>query len=122
MKFTETHEWIKAEETPVVVGITEHAQTLLGDLVFIELPEEGQTVHAGDELGVLESVKAASDFYAPVSGKIVAVNHQVKENPSLINHDAEGEGWLLKIETSNPNELSELLDELQYKNMIHEEH
>jgi glycine cleavage system H protein len=122
MKFTETHEWINTENTPVVIGITEHAQTLLGDLVFIELPEEGQTVKAGDELGVLESVKAASDFYAPVSGTIVAVNHQVKENPAMINRDAEGEGWLFKIEATNLNELSDLLDELQYKNMIHEEH
>lgn len=122
MKFTETHEWINTEVAPVTIGITEHAQTLLGDLVFIELPEEGQTVQAGDELGVLESVKAASDFYAPVSGTIVAVNHQVKEDPALVNRDAEGEGWLLKIASNNPTELSELLDELQYKNMIHEDH
>ncbi len=122
MKFTETHEWIDAEETPITIGITEHAQTLLGDLVFIELPEEGQTVKAGDELGVVESVKAASDFYAPISGTIVAVNHQVKEDPALVNHDAEGEGWLFKIEANNPTELSALLDELQYKNLIHKDH
>jgi glycine cleavage system H protein len=122
MKFTETHEWINTEATPVTIGITEHAQTLLGDLVFIELPEEGQTVKAGDELGVVESVKAASDFYAPISGTIVAVNHQVKEDPALVNRDAEGEGWLLKIDAENPSELATLLDELQYKNIIHEEH
>ena len=122
MKFTESHEWINTEETPVIIGITEHAQTLLGDLVFIELPEEGQIVKAGDELGVVESVKAASDFYAPISGTIVAVNHQAKEDPALVNRDAEGEGWLLKIEANNPSELSELLDELQYKNIIHEDH
>ncbi|MDF1646570.1 MAG: glycine cleavage system protein GcvH [Legionellaceae bacterium] len=122
MKFTETHEWVNTEETPILVGITEHAQTLLGDLVFIELPEEGQTVKAGDELGVIESVKAASDFYAPISGTIIAVNHQVKEDPALINRDAEGQGWILKIEANDPSELSNLLDELQYKNIIHEEH
>lgn len=121
MKFTETHEWVRAEEKPVVIGITHHAQNLLGDLVFIELPEEGQSVNVGDELGVVESVKAASDFYAPISGTIVAVNHQVKEDPALVNRDAEGEGWLFKIEASNPTELSNLLDELQYKNMIAEE-
>ncbi|MDF1677430.1 MAG: glycine cleavage system protein GcvH [Legionellaceae bacterium] len=121
MKFTETHEWINTEETPVIVGITEHAQSLLGDLVFIELPEEGQTVKAGDEVGVVESVKAASDFYAPISGTIVAVNHQVKEDPAIVNRDAEGEGWLLKIQANNTSELSELLDELQYKNIIHED-
>ena len=122
MKFTESHEWINTEETPVIIGITEHAQTLLGDLVFIELPEEGQIVKAGDELGVVESVKAASDFYAPISGTIVAVNHQLKEDPALVNRDAEGEGWLFKIKANNPSELSELFDELQYKNIIHEEH
>jgi glycine cleavage system H protein len=122
MKFTATHEWINTEETPSVIGITEHAQTLLGDLVFIELPEEGQTVQAGDELGVIESVKAASDFYAPISGTIIAVNHQAKEDPALINRDAEGAGWLLKIEPNNPTELSQLLDELEYKNIIHEDH
>ncbi len=121
MKFTETHEWINTEETPVIVGITEHAQALLGDLVFIELPEEGRIVKAGDEVGVVESVKAASDFYAPISGTIVAVNHQVKEDPAIVNRDAEGEGWLLKIEVNNTNELSGLLDELQYKNIIHED-
>lgn len=118
MKFTATHEWIKTEETPAMIGITEHAQTLLGDLVFIELPETGQTVRAGDELGVIESVKAASDFYAPISGTIVAVNHLAKDDPALINRDAEGAGWLLKIEPNNPGELAELLDELEYKNMI----
>ena len=122
MKFTETHEWINADTSPVTIGITEHAQTLLGDLVFIELPEEGQQVKAGDELGVVESVKAASDFYAPISGKIIAVNHQVKEDPALVNRDAEGDGWLLKIELENPTELSELLDETQYQSIIHEEH
>ncbi|MCH9756513.1 MAG: glycine cleavage system protein GcvH [Gammaproteobacteria bacterium] len=122
MKFTETHEWINTEETPVTIGITEHAQTLLGDLVFIDLPEEGQAVKAGDELGVIESVKAASDLYAPISGTIVAVNHQVKENPALINNDAEGEGWILKIEINDPGEFSNLLDELQYKNIVNEDH
>jgi glycine cleavage system H protein len=121
MKFTETHEWIKTDENPLTIGITQHAQALLGDLVFIELPEEGQTVKAGDELGVIESVKAASDFYAPVSGTIIAVNHHAKEDPALVNRDAEGDGWLLKIEAHNPSELSELLDELQYKHIIQED-
>ena len=121
MKFTETHEWINTNETPLVIGITEHAQTLLGDLVFVELPEEGQLVKAGDEVGVVESVKAASDFYAPISGKIVAVNHQVKEDPALINRDPEGDGWPLKIEAENLNELTELLDEPQYKAITSED-
>lgn len=122
MKFTKTHEWINTDETPAIVGITEHAQTLLGDLVFIELPEAGQTVQAGDELGVIESVKAASDFYAPISGTITAINHQVQAEPGLINRDAEGAGWLLKIEPNNPDELSELLDASAYQNITNEEH
>jgi len=122
MKFTPTHEWINTNETPVVIGITNHAQTLLGDLVFIELPEVGHNVKAGDELGVIESVKAASDFYAPISGTVVAINDQVKANPELVNRDAEGEGWLLKIQANNPDEFATLLDALQYKTIIAEEH
>ena len=121
MRFTETHEWIKTDTALATIGITQHAQTLLGDLVFVELPEEGRVVKAGDELGVVESVKAASDFYAPISGKIVAINHQVKEDPALVNRDAEGDGWLLKIIPENPNELSNLLDAVQYQSLIREE-
>lgn len=121
MKFTETHEWINMDNTPAVIGITNHAQSLLGDLVFVELPEEGQTVSAGDEVGVLESVKAASDLYAPISGTVVAVNRQATEDPALINRDAEGDGWLFKLEVTDTNELIRLLDEVQYKNMIAED-
>jgi glycine cleavage system H protein len=122
MKFTSTHEWINTDETPVVMGITHHAQSLLGDLVFIELPEVGQEVQAGDEIGVVESVKAASDFYAPISGTVVAINEQVKTNPEWVNRDAEGAGWLLKIEASTPEDLETLLDATEYKNIITEEH
>ena len=122
MKFTQTHEWIKTTETPVVIGITNHAQTLLGDLVFIELPEIGQEVKTGDELGVIESVKAASDFYAPISGTVVAINDQLKDNPELVNSDAEGAGWLLKLDIKNPDELDALLDASQYDSIIAEEH
>lgn len=121
MKFTETHEWINMDNTPAVIGITNHAQSLLGDLVFVELPEEGQTVSAGDEVGVLESVKAASDLYAPISGTVVAVNRQATEDPALINRDAEGDGWLFKLEVTDTNELTRLLDDVQYKDMIAED-
>jgi len=121
MKFTETHEWINTDDKPAVIGITNHAQTLLGDLVFIELPEEGQTVKAGDELGVIESVKAAADFYAPITGTVIAVNHQVKDDPSLINRDAEGDGWLLKLQVEDPSEFTSLLDEMQYNALISED-
>lgn len=122
MKFTPTHEWINTSETPVVMGITNHAQTLLGDLVFIEFPEIGQEVKTGDELGVIESVKAASDFYAPISGTVVAINDQLKDNPELVNSDAEGAGWLLKIQSNNPDEIEALLDAAQYESIIAEEH
>ena len=118
MKFTPTHEWINTHEAPAVIGITHHAQSLLGDLVFIELPEIGQEVKAGDELGVVESVKAASDFYAPMSGTVVAVNHRIKDNPEVVNHDAEGAGWLVKIQASNLDELDTLLDQAHYANLI----
>lgn len=122
MKFTSTHEWINTNETPAIIGITNHAQSLLGDLVYIEFPEIGQNVAAGDELGVIESVKAASDFYAPISGKVVAINEQLKNNPELVNSDAEGAGWLLKIQVNNPDELAALLDITQYENSLVEEH
>jgi len=122
MKFTSTHEWVNTSETPVVIGITHHAQSLLGDLVFIELPELGKEVKTGDELGVIESVKAASDFYAPIRGTVIAINEAVKANPELVNNDAEGAGWLLKIQASHPDDLEALLDATQYEKIIAEEH
>lgn len=123
LKFTRTHEWLKSgEQQEYTVGITEHAQQLLGDMVFVELPEEGHEVHAGDELGVVESVKAASDFYAPISGTIVAINQQVCENPALVNSDPYGNGWLVKIRSTNPTELTHLLNADQYQNEIAKDH
>jgi glycine cleavage system H protein len=122
LKFTRTHEWLENDGNEMTIGITEHAQQLLGDMVFVELPEAGAEVKAGDELGVVESVKAASDFYAPVSGVVVAVNQQVSENPALVNSDPYGAGWLVKLRANNPSELSELLNAEQYKNEIAEEH
>ncbi|WP_133128561.1 glycine cleavage system protein GcvH [Legionella nagasakiensis] len=118
LRFTKTHEWIRKDKEELTLGITEHAQQLLGDLVFVELPEVGNTVCAGDEIGVVESVKAASDFYAPIGGVIIAVNHKVSEDPALVNKDPYGEGWLVKIRANNPNEIKELLDAEQYKNEI----
>ena len=122
LKFTQTHEWIQADADEMIVGITEHAQQLLGDMVFVDLPEEGDEVKAGDELGVVESVKAASDFYAPISGVVVAINQQVSENPALVNSDPYGAGWLVKIRASNLAELDNLLDADQYQNEIAEDH
>lgn len=122
LRFTQTHEWLTTDQDNLTIGITEHAQELLGDMVFIELPQIGDEVHAGDELGVLESVKAASDFYAPISGEIVEINQAVIDNPALVNHDPYGAGWLVKIRATNPGDIHDLLDEEQYQNELVEEH
>lgn len=122
LRYTKTHEWVANDTENLSIGITEHAQQLLGDLVYVELPEEGKTVQAGDELGVVESVKAASDFYAPISGTIVAINHDVSAKPELVNTDPLGSGWLVKIKPSNPAELTELLTADDYQHHIAEGH
>ena len=121
LKFTATHEWLKSGQDEVTVGITDHAQELLGDMVFVEMPEIGDEVSAGQELGVVESVKAASDFYAPISGVVTAVNDAVVENPAIVNSDPYIAGWLVKLKPSNPNEINELLSADQYQNEIAEE-
>ncbi len=123
LKFTRTHEWLESNaEGIMTIGITEHAQQLLGDMVFVELPTEGHEVVAGGELGVVESVKAASDFYAPVGGVVVAVNQNVSDNPALVNSDPYGAGWLVKIKANNLAELDGLLNAEQYQNEIAEDH
>lgn len=122
LKFTHTHEWVQAGQDCMIIGITDHAQQLLGDMVFVELPEEGSQVNAGDELGVVESVKAASDFYAPVSGVVVEVNQHVNSNPALVNTDPYGAGWLVKLRANNPDELNNLLTSDQYVNECSEDH
>lgn len=121
-KFTSTHEWLACVGEEMIIGITDHAQQLLGDLVFVELPEIGNTVKAGEELGVVESVKAASDFYAPISGTITAINEKVRQDVALINQSPEDAGWLVKIKANNPDELGKLLDKDQYQHQISEEH
>ncbi|KTD72528.1 glycine cleavage system protein GcvH [Legionella tucsonensis] len=122
LKFTNTHEWLKEEQNEVTMGITDHAQQLLGDMVFVELPEIGDKVSAGEELGVVESVKAASDFYAPISGVVTAINEVVVENPALVNSDPYAAGWLVKLKPSHPDEINNLLTAEQYQNEIAEEH
>jgi glycine cleavage system H protein len=118
LHYTATHEWIRVEEDhSVTIGITDHAQDLLGDIVFIELPEEGSTVAAKDELSVIESVKAASDIYAPVSGEIIAVNEGLADAPETVNSSPYEEGWICRILPSNPAELEELLDADTYAGM-----
>ena len=112
--FTQDHEWISIEGEIATIGITNYAQEQLGDLVFVELPDTGNNVAQGDDAVVVESVKAASDVYAPVSGEIVETNQALSDDPTLVNTAAQSEGWLFKIKLSNSGELDALLDEAAY--------
>jgi glycine cleavage system H protein len=118
MKFTEEHEWLRAEGDIVVVGITEHASTQLGDVVFVELPEEGLTVSKDDEIVVIESVKAASDISAPLDGEIIEVNEALSDEPSKVNEDPMGEAWFFKIKPANPSQVEEYMTEDEYNKLI----
>ena len=121
LKYRDSHEWVRKEaDGTFTVGITEHAQELLGDMVFVDLPEVGNTYSAGDECAVAESVKAASDIYAPVSGEIVAVNDELGDTPELVNSEPYAAGWLFRIKPSDESELDSLLDADAYKASIDE--
>ncbi len=122
LKFTRTHEWVRDEgEGVYTVGISEYAQSLLGDMVFIDLPEVGDTVDAGDECAVAESVKAASDIYSPLTGEIIVINDDLESNPELVNKDPYGDGWLFQIALSEPSDLDDLLDVDVYESSLDEE-
>lgn len=121
LKYTKTHEWVNTDTDVGRMGITEYAQHLLGDLVFVELPKIGQVVKAADEIATLESVKAASDVYAPISGTITEINEVLQNNPALINQAPYHDGWLVKISPSNPEELQMLLGSDAYLDEINEE-
>ena len=118
MKYTEDHEWLRVEDDLVVVGITEYASTQLGDVVFVELPETETMVTKGDEVCVIESVKAASDILAPIDGEIVEVNETLIDNPALVNEDPLGTAWFFKIKADDLSQLDDLLDEDAYKELI----
>ena len=118
MKFTEEHEWLRVDGDIVVVGITEHATTQLGDIVFVELPEVGTEVSKDDDIVVIESVKAASDIMAPLDGEIVEVNEALADNPALANEDAMGEGWFFKMKATDLSQMDDYMDEAAYKDMI----
>ncbi|MBF9030526.1 glycine cleavage system protein GcvH [Rhodobacterales bacterium HKCCE3408] len=118
MKYTEEHEWLRVEDDVVVVGITEHAATQLGDIVFVELPEEGAEVAKDDEIVVIESVKAASDILAPLDGEIVEVNGALADNPGLVNEDPTGDGWFFKMKVEDLSALDDYMDEAEYKDFI----
>jgi glycine cleavage system H protein len=117
-RYTKDHEWIRLDGEAATVGITEHAQSQLGDVVYVELPEIGKTFAAGAEAAVVESVKAASEVYAPASGEVVAVNAALADAPATVNEDAEGRGWFLKLKLSDPAELDRLMTAQQYKDYV----
>jgi len=116
--FTKEHEWIRVDGDTATVGISNHAQEQLGDIVFAEVPEAGRSVSKGQEAAVVESVKAASDVYAPVSGEVTEGNPALADDPSLINNDPEGEGWFFKIKLANPSELDGLMGEAAYREWV----
>lgn len=118
MKFTEEHEWLRIEDELVVVGITEHASTQLGDIVFVELPDEGDTVSKDDEVVVIESVKAASDILAPLDGKITEINPALEDEPAKVNEDPLGAGWFFKIRPSDLSQMDDYMDEAAYNELI----
>ncbi len=121
LKYVATHEWAKKDDEIATIGITDHAQDLLGDIVFIELPTIGQHVQSGDECGVVESVKAASDIYSPLSGEVIEINSDLEQTPGLVNKDPYGEGWIFKIRLKQPDEYEKLLSPEHYEKQISEE-
>jgi glycine cleavage system H protein len=114
VKYSKDHEWVAVENGIATIGITNHAQEQLGDVVFVELPEVGKSVTAHGEAAVVESVKAASEVYSPVSGEVVAVNSELEGDPAMVNRDAEGGAWFMKVKLSKPSELDELMDKSAY--------
>ena len=116
--FTRDHEWIRIEGDTATVGISDHAQQALGDIVFAEVPEAGRTLNKGDEAAVVESVKAASDVYAPVGGEVLEGNQAVADDPALVNRDPEGDGWFFKLRLADQGELEGLMDEAAYREWV----
>ncbi len=121
LKFLSSHEWVSVDGDVATIGVSDHAQELLGDLVFVELPETGSAVSAGDSVAVIESVKAASDTYAPVSGEIIEVNEELEDSPERINDDPYGDGWMYRVKMDDPGEVGDLLDADSYMNVIADE-
>jgi len=118
LQYTKSHEWVRLEDETVTIGITDHAQEELGDVVFVELPEQGATIDAGESFGTVESVKAVSDLYSPVGGEVVEVNSSLEDAPEKINDDPYGEGWIVKLRTS---EEADLLSPEEYEKVVEEE-
>ncbi|MFM2604858.1 glycine cleavage system protein GcvH [Vibrio diabolicus] len=122
LKFTDSHEWVRDNgDGTVTLGISEHAQEMLGDVVFVDLPDAEDEVEAGESFSLVESVKAASDIYSPVTGEIVEINEELEDSPELINEEPYEGGWIVKVKLSNPSELDDLKDAEEYLNSIEEE-
>ena len=121
LKYSKEHEWVATEESVATIGITDHAQDQLGEIVYLELPSVGEKISKDDPFGVVESVKAVSDIYAPVSGTVVEVNEGLPESPEVINEDPYGDGWLIKVRISDPTELEDLMDGEEYEEMVAKE-
>jgi glycine cleavage system H protein len=122
LRYTRDHEWVRVDGDLAVVGITDYAQSQLGDVVYVELPEIGRRVEQGKEAAVVESVKAASEVYAPVSGEVVEVNEALAGDPAKVNADPTGEGWFIKLRLGDPEQLDTLMDEEDYKRFVEEQH
>jgi glycine cleavage system H protein len=120
LRYTEEHEWVKVEGSTAIIGITDFAQSELGDIVFVELPEEGSEIKAGDVFGSVESVKTVSELYAPISGKVIAVNGELEDTPEHVNEEAYEAGWMIKVEIAEESELANLLSAAQYQESISE--
>ncbi|MBP9727021.1 MAG: glycine cleavage system protein GcvH [Gammaproteobacteria bacterium] len=121
LKFTPSHEWVRIEDDFAIVGITDFAQTLLGELVYVELPDVGDVIAQGESCAVVESVKAASDVYCPLNGQIIEVNEELADQPELVNDDPYSNGWLFKIQMDNPDQVEELLTPEEYQKQVAEE-
>ena len=118
LKYSKDHEWLRVEGNTATIGISDYAQEQLGDVVYVELPEIGQKFSVGAQAAVVESVKAASEIYAPASGEVVEVNNALDDNPALVNSDATGQGWFIKLKLDNPTELEALMDDNSYQEFI----
>ena len=118
IKYTKDHEWVRIDGDVAVVGITDYAQTQLGDVVYVELPEPGRRVDKGKEAAVVESVKAAAEVYAPISGEVIAINDGLSGEPGRVNSDPMGEGWFMKLRIANPREIDDLMDEKTYSGFV----
>jgi glycine cleavage system H protein len=123
LKYTKSHEWVRREaDGSVTIGITEHAQELLGDMVFVELPEAGRALTAEEDCAVVESVKAASDVYAPIDGEVIEANGALEDSPEIVNKDPYGDGWLFKMKPADDSEIDGLMDAAAYQAVAAEEH